>query len=107
MPTMTARTYRALPRATEAFYGPRADPERLPRVSTSSVYHYLHASERFGGLQWVGWALASSSGCKPPAKAVQVQILPGPPFPTCPLVPRTKAPGPCTARPSSHAVGLP
>src|SRR4029077_17520086 len=29
--------------------------------------------------QWVGWALASSSGCKPPAKAVQVQILPGPP----------------------------
>ncbi len=29
--------------------------------------------------KWVGWALASSSGCKPPAKAVQVQILPGPP----------------------------
>src|ERR1700737_4231162 len=29
---------------------------------------------------WVGWALASSSGCKPPAKALQVQILPGPPL---------------------------
>src|ERR1700674_1634820 len=29
--------------------------------------------------QWVGWALASSSGCKPPAKAVGVQIPPGPP----------------------------
>src|SRR5437763_4741858 len=27
---------------------------------------------------WVGWALASSSGCKPPAKAVGVQIPPGP-----------------------------
>src|SRR5216683_936288 len=30
---------------------------------------------------WVGWALASSSGCKPPAKAVGVQIPPGPPCP--------------------------
>src|SRR5438552_9503030 len=29
--------------------------------------------------KWVGWALASSSGCKPPAKAVGVQIPPGPP----------------------------
>src|SRR5258708_5494475 len=66
---------------------------RRPRACTSSVYHYLHASERFGGLQWVGWALASSSGCKPPAKAVQVQILPGPPSPTCPLVPGTRARG--------------
>src|SRR3977135_3860019 len=32
------------------------------------------------GRYWVGWALASSSGCKPPAKALQVQILPGPPL---------------------------
>src|SRR5260370_13794825 len=91
MPTMTAMTYRALPRAPEAFYGPRAARERLPRVSPSSVSHYLHASERFGGLQWVGWALASASGCKPPAKAGQVQILPGPPSPTCRLVPGTRA----------------
>ncbi len=39
-------------------------------------------------LQWVGWALASSSGCKPPAKAVGVQIPPGPPTRTS----RTAAP---------------
>ena len=56
-----------------SFYRAVAAGAKVERVPLRS------SCGRFGGLLWVGWALASSSGCKPPAKAVGVQIPPGPP----------------------------
>src|SRR3989440_8321237 len=46
-------------------------------VARSGEARYVIAYD-YCSLKWVGWALASSSGCKPPAKAVGVQIPPGP-----------------------------
>src|SRR5262245_35744939 len=46
---------------------------------TMTVVHHSSFIVHLSSFRRVGWALASPSGCNPPAYAVQVQLLPDTP----------------------------